>query len=33
MRFARLVFGGAGLWGICILAPLFFLVDISGRQY
>jgi hypothetical protein len=33
MRFARLVFGGAGIWGMLALAPLFFLVDISGRAY
>lgn len=33
MKFARLVFAGAGMWGMCVLAPLFFLVDISGRHY
>lgn len=33
MRFARYVFAGAGAWGILALTPLFFLVDISGRQY
>jgi hypothetical protein len=33
MRFARFVFAGAGIWGMLVLAPLFFLVDISGRQY
>jgi hypothetical protein len=33
MRFARLVFIGAGVWGIAVLTPLYFLVDVTGRQY
>lgn len=33
MRFAKIVFIGAGVWGIVVLTPLFFLVDISGRHY
>jgi len=33
MRFARNVFTGAGVWGIVVLTPLFFLFDISGRPY
>jgi hypothetical protein len=33
MRFARMVFIGAGIWGIVVLVPLYFLVDVSGRQY
>ena len=33
MKFAKYVFTGAGLWGIAVLAPLFFLVDIAGRPY
>lgn len=33
MKFARYVFTIAGLWGIAVLVPLFFLVDISGRRY
>jgi hypothetical protein len=33
MRFARYVFIGAGIWGILVLTPLFFLVDLSGRRY
>ena len=33
MRFARVVFIAAGLWGVVVLTPLYFLVDISGRQY
>jgi hypothetical protein len=33
MTFARYVFTGAGVWGIIVLTPLFFLVDITGRPY
>jgi hypothetical protein len=33
MRFARSVFILAGVWGISVLTPLFFLVDITGRRY
>lgn len=33
MRFARFTFAGAGLWGIAVLTPLFWLVDITGRRY
>jgi len=33
MRFARIVFIGAGLWGIVVLTPLHFLLDVTGRQY
>ena len=33
MRFARVVFIAAGVWGIVVLTPLYFLIDISGRQY
>jgi hypothetical protein len=33
MRFSRFVFIAAGIWGIVVLVPLFFLVDISGRHY
>ena len=33
MRFARMVFTGAGIWGIAVLIPLYWLVDISGRHY
>lgn len=33
MRFARVVFIAAGVWGIVVLTPLYFLVDITGRQY
>jgi hypothetical protein len=33
MRFARIVFIVAGVWGIAVLTPLYFLVDVTGRQY
>jgi hypothetical protein len=33
MRFARAVFLSAGIWGIVVLAPLYWLRDITGRAY
>jgi hypothetical protein len=33
MTFARVVFLVAGAWGIVVLTPLYFLVDLTGRQY
>ena len=33
VRFAKVVFIGAGLWGIVVLTPLFFLRDVTGRAY
>jgi hypothetical protein len=33
MRFAKFVFIAAGVWGVAVLTPLYFLIDISGRQY
>ena len=33
MKFAQYVFTGAGVWGIVVLAPLFWLVDVTGRRY
>jgi hypothetical protein len=33
MRFARIVFVGAGIWGIVVLTPLFWLLDVTGRHY
>ena len=33
MRLAKVVFRVAGLWGIAVLTPLYFLVDLTGRQY
>ena len=33
MRFARVVFILAGAWGVVVLTPLYFLVDLTGRSY
>jgi hypothetical protein len=33
MKFAKIVFLVAGVWGIVVLMPLYFLFDVSGRQY
>lgn len=33
MRFARFTFIGAGIWGIAVLTPLYWLVDLTGRSY
>jgi hypothetical protein len=33
MRFAQLVFIGAGLWGVVVLTPFYWLVDVTGRHY
>jgi len=33
MRFAKVVFIGAGVWGIVVLTPLYWLVDVTGREY
>ncbi|HEY6768849.1 MAG TPA: hypothetical protein VI386_29180 [Candidatus Sulfotelmatobacter sp.] len=32
MKFSRIVFGIAGVWGILILTPLYFMFDLIGRQ-
>ncbi|HXA79548.1 MAG TPA: hypothetical protein VNV41_20615 [Candidatus Acidoferrales bacterium] len=32
MKFAKIVFWGAGIWGLVTLAPLYFLVGMIGRQ-
>ena len=32
MRFSRWVFAGAGIWGLMVVPPLFFLFDTVGRQ-
>ena len=31
MRFARTVFLIAGVWGITVLTPLYWLRDVTGR--
>jgi hypothetical protein len=33
VRFARIVFVAAGIWGIVVLTPFYWLVDITGRRY
>jgi hypothetical protein len=33
MRFAKLTFIGAGIWGIVVLTPLYWLFDVTGRPY
>lgn len=33
MRFARIVFTIAGVWGLLVVTPLYFLFDEVGRQY
>lgn len=32
MKFARITFTVAGVWGILVLTPLFFIIDQIGRQ-
>jgi len=32
MRFAKRVFTGAGIWGLLVVPPLFFLFDTVGRM-
>ena len=32
MRFAKIVFWIAGIWGLLILTPLYFMFDLIGRQ-
>src|SRR5262245_875206 len=33
MRFARIVFMVAGIWGVVVLAPLYWLVDLTGHRH
>jgi hypothetical protein len=33
MRLARIVFTFAGVWGVAVLTPLYWLVDVTGRRY
>jgi len=33
MTFARFVFIGAGIWGIVVLTPLYFLIDVTGKPW
>jgi hypothetical protein len=32
MKFAKVLFWVAGIWGIVVIAPLYFLFDVIGRQ-
>ncbi len=32
MKFAKIVFCVAGIWGVLVLAPLFFMFDLIGRK-
>jgi drug/metabolite transporter (DMT)-like permease len=32
MKFAKIVFLIAGIWGVLLLAPLYFIFDLIGRQ-
>jgi len=32
MRFAKVVFWIAGIWGVLVITPLFFMLDTVGRQ-
>ena len=33
MRFAKMVFSTAGIWGLLVVTPLYFLYDTVGQQY
>ncbi len=32
MKFAKAVFAVAGIWGVLVLTPLYFMFDLIGRQ-
>ena len=32
MKFAKVVFWVAGVWGVLVITPLYFLFDVIGRQ-
>ena len=32
MKFAKIVFWSAGIWGILVLTPLYFIFDLIGRN-
>jgi len=32
MKFAKVVFSIAGIWGVLIIAPLYFIFDLIGRR-
>jgi hypothetical protein len=33
MKFAKTVFTAAGIWGIVVVTPLYFMFDLVGRTY
>jgi hypothetical protein len=33
VKFAKYVFVSAGVWGIAVLTPFYWLVDVTGRRY
>jgi hypothetical protein len=33
VRFARFVFLAAGIWGVFVMTPFYFLFDVIGRYY
>jgi hypothetical protein len=33
MKFAKIVFWCAGIWGVLVLTPLYFMFDRLGQQY
>ncbi|MBM3777480.1 MAG: hypothetical protein FJW23_04455 [Acidimicrobiia bacterium] len=33
MSFARIVFAAAGVWGLVVVTPLYFQMDVTGRPY
>ena len=32
MKFAKIVFWIAGIWGVLVLTPLYFIFDLIGRK-
>ena len=32
MRFARVVFWVAGIWGVVVITPLYFMLNLIGKQ-
>jgi hypothetical protein len=32
MKFAKIVFWVAGIWGLLVLTPLYFMFDLIGRS-
>ena len=32
VKFAKIVYWAAGVWGVLLLAPLYFMFDVIGRQ-